>query len=1273
MQVMVIGLGATMLIMALAPRLQSLQRQVQSTSEPIPVYSYLNSVVDLTKIALKEHWCLTPDWRRDTINCNLSHPRNTERMLLTSRFIDLYKRQTPTPPEPTLAPSNTITGSINVASVLQASTDPSNPNFHPLAFATQSLAREGNLQNAVIDVSITQIRHNALPSSGIGEHYFSIKAQVSSGFVARFLTVNSRPGVAATVGMYPKEVNSYALMVAGDFRLDLSRPSLDFDIALPRRSNNSGGVLTFNSPVFINKSLVLPRRPSTDDPDLEFTPVTFAAPVVMGQGPLKIAQPNNEPPAVFAPQSQGGIGNWYYNDLGLRFGGLTEGAVSEGRPDLGLTNLFRTYTDQEAQSRRLKFACINRNIYRSSTDFIRDSSLALRLTPGVAVNPTEPVNDQRTFHFDLGLTGGLNTVFAANPTANQNNQSIIGGNEFSEALASQFYASLLPLQDARSLTELLVYSAADRTNLFFSANQTYSLASAFVQPWITNTATHSTNRAVFNQFGYQVGRAQIKPFDHYFDPSCVGADQTALCDGGAQDKLFPNQDVRDVEGAPSATHPLYGAPANAALRFFFNHKVSTNANATGTQIWKRGLPELSNAGSSTAPVLKVFLKLGQDASPFTTIGLSGETAAVLSASMARGSVLRVPVNNVAYRKLKVLNNQWNPLQSSQSRLGTLRSALQSGDSAVTNFLVSRYNTAFTAITNARATLDSAQAARAACTTPPCNSQQNALNAAETNYSNQLNNFRNALLAKTCNVDQVTQANCGASITNAFFTNPLNCSDQISSDAVRVPPSGLQATIPEIIDAGQSTQACVLSTADARLNNVATEMSSIQHERNLYMAMKDQQAEIIIRVSEKVIAGTADNVPFTNPEGQALGASSPVNNLPNVQKDRLKLEVSFVGEAAIYASIREMLIRNGAPNDVSPTIHVDFEPFDLNSDGTYGNNRESRTSTPRLSRLTFVESHCNRSGTPVTNCPSIVSAPNLDYFRFVSKQSFTSNDWRITANNVNLSFEQIYQNREVPLLEKQYLADNFDSTSWERACTSATSDMTQSQALAPWSHSFAQEARESWFFAVDPMILASPGVSWPGKPFVPPAASTRNNPGNNPISTVFTNATDNDFSVSAISGECIVEETASFVTGFYVCDRLVIRNRSQPLTVVGTFITGDLDIASTALNAGIKWYSITHSNARKILFERGVLTNGTGPCIEGVTPTFDTPVWTPRVDATRTIAMNSCSTAGLRFRANPFMWTSVDPDCGLIPGQPNNSCHYRSGKHTAVEFARESNQ
>ena len=154
----------------------------------------------------------------------------------------------------------------------------------------------------------------------------------------------------------------------------------------------------------------------------------------------------------------------------------------------------------------------------------------------------------------------------------------------------------------------------------------------------------------------------------------------------------------------------------------------------------------------------------------------------------------------------------------------------------------------------------------------------------------------------------------------------------------------------------------------------------------------------------------------------------------------------------------------------------------------------------------------------------------------------------------------------------------------------------------------------------------------------------------------------DFYVRALFGNCIVESSATFVTGFFACDKFTIEQRTTPLRIIGTVVTSQLEVHPSALKHGVVWSSIWHPQALYELRKHLILSKDEEDRYEQVkdeaTGTTRTKIIRKRsCDNDKNYLANpihpdnrkesmNCNPVVLRDLADPFSWTTVDPDCAI---------------------------
>lgn len=248
----------------------------------------------------------------------------------------------------------------------------------------------------------------------------------------------------------------------------------------------------------------------------------------------------------------------------------------------------------------------------------------------------------------------------------------------------------------------------------------------------------------------------------------------------------------------------------------------------------------------------------------------------------------------------------------------------------------------------------------------------------------------------------------------------------------------------------------------------------------------------------------------------------------------------------------------------------------------------------------------------------------------------------------------------------YSAIPSESENWrnlENSCTYGTGSAFGS---SDWEGtSFLESTFYSWNFA-PPLPVRSTS-----RDYYQPGGGTLifNASNSNPTSEV-------RFQVQSLVDRCVIQSTATFVAGFFNCRHLEIQSRNTPLRIVGTFILSRMTIDPSAYRFGIRWSSIYHPMATPELTMAGVLRLAnpaeSGYCFTLTpTPKIPYPIWHPHPSIQQVANGFSCSSLSLRGRANPFTWTAVEPDCGLIGADDRLACKNRVLKSVVYEISRES--
>lgn len=163
-----------------------------------------------------------------------------------------------------------------------------------------------------------------------------------------------------------------------------------------------------------------------------------------------------------------------------------------------------------------------------------------------------------------------------------------------------------------------------------------------------------------------------------------------------------------------------------------------------------------------------------------------------------------------------------------------------------------------------------------------------------------------------------------------------------------------------------------------------------------------------------------------------------------------------------------------------------------------------------------------------------------------------------------------------------------------------------------------------------------------------------------------------FGIGSIRGTCTIEPSATIINGFYVCRTLIIKPRSQPLKIIGTFmILKDFTVDKSALRAGVTWQSIHNQTAVATMKSAGspplMRRANNANCSSLYNGTV--PFWHPDPGLQVLSDRIRCSSTFVLQGKGPPRWTSVDPDCGRIGSSTNTSCLKRIRNFNLIQLER----
>ncbi|HRK09209.1 MAG TPA: hypothetical protein PLZ57_15680 [Pseudobdellovibrionaceae bacterium] len=206
----------------------------------------------------------------------------------------------------------------------------------------------------------------------------------------------------------------------------------------------------------------------------------------------------------------------------------------------------------------------------------------------------------------------------------------------------------------------------------------------------------------------------------------------------------------------------------------------------------------------------------------------------------------------------------------------------------------------------------------------------------------------------------------------------------------------------------------------------------------------------------------------------------------------------------------------------------------------------------------------------------------------------------------------------------------DYAALNEAC--APSSPVSSFSPVAWDVSFAAASRHSWRYRPIDGILELDAANSSATPVAK-----------------------RDFLIYSTVTECRIKASAEVVAGFFTCDLLTIEPRDRPLRIIGTIIALNSVIDDSALRHGITMSSIHNQSAIDELRRLGILYGTTSAC-PGID--INNPLWHPYPNLSRLADQYRCLPISLRDKSNPMQWSTVDPDCGLLPGASATSCKSR---------------
>lgn len=324
------------MIYFLSPTVVKHRSQVTKTASIITARLALHSMVDYTLFGIRQRWCFSESWMQESCGTStppkaieiLSHPRSVERLLMKQESVDFLRAIGIANPEK-VPLVNGIDQTINIS------------NFSTMHPVYKIVADLKGYTVEFIRIRITRDVRAAIPEYG-REVYLKVVVSLLNNQQKVIEVGSSKLETTSFVGVYPREVGSFALLVAGDLRLDKESAS-DLGVGgayFKQHGSRAQTIkypgLIFESPVFVNGAIHLPKAPDLAvdiaEGDTVYTPVTFKDKVILGYGPIK--RENVE----FRPRSAGNQVDQFWSNI-RQFGGFQKGVEVDGERDLGLDYL----------------------------------------------------------------------------------------------------------------------------------------------------------------------------------------------------------------------------------------------------------------------------------------------------------------------------------------------------------------------------------------------------------------------------------------------------------------------------------------------------------------------------------------------------------------------------------------------------------------------------------------------------------------------------------------------------------------------------------------------------------------------------------------------------------------------------------------------------------------------------------------------------------------------------------------------------------------------
>ena len=391
-------------------------------------------------------------------------------------------------------------------------------------------------------------------------------------------------------------------------------------------------------------------------------------------------------------------------------------------------------------------------------------------------------------------------------------------------------------------------------------------------------------------------------------------------------------------------------------------------------------------------------------------------------------------------------------------------------------------------------------------------------------------------------------------------------------------------------------------------------SNILKQSNIYKEYKEA-AENLIEKCDKKVSNDCEVIGYNCSEQGGCDSTNYPKATEKFKQAKADLE-QYLNELKSYQKDPKDLSLNISINKVSPIKNK-----------TVLNQRNLTINTPKgwqeyFKLLNGNINSLNMKFTPYHNGNKNSLSLNLNL-----SNSNSGNDPKIIVKNSNNGYG--------PSSSLQNLKTSWNNTQNNNGVAEPNPivkmDCPQGMGIADWDLDMSSSANFAWNYANTP-----PGAFIDANDHEQ-AAPIIFHPGNPPLEGhAYSNT-------KSVVEECIIPPNRSHVYGFYVCNKLTIQERSEPLNMIGTFIVKELN-QPKKMTAPVHWYSVWDTRATDLIMtDLNAHKSSCSGVKSLVSKTWKDVVTSPQIAAT----IESCGPLDLVTNGpNNFSWTTVDPDIGL---------------------------